>query len=201
MITDQYVYTSPPYNGSYSNCIAAIIRDASFTCNTRDLYSAYPEKSHMMRYGFPIDLFARHAADLIALFSNSHAEAVELLVENKIPGGKLVAKYYANLLINTRVAQAYQTFFASFAISGGDPNTLEMPTVDGGDAPKWPVADGNGDELKNVLTVQMPSGQPGFVLGPDDQNKKKACAFWTKIAGEVEAATKNSAGLKYNEDL
>ncbi|KAK1983798.1 Alpha/Beta hydrolase protein [Colletotrichum cereale] len=182
-IAAQYPCTAPPYNGDYRQCIATVIRDASFTCNTRDLYSAYPDIAYMIRYGFPINTYARHAADLVALFANNHAEAVEILEKNKVPAAKL----YANLLINTRVAQAYQTYFASFALSGGDPNTLEMPHVSRVNPPTWPVADGSsGDQLRNVLTVQAPSGQPAFVLDQaDDQNARKACDFWTEIAKEI----------------
>lgn len=201
LIPNQYVCTSPPYSGDYKKCIAAIIQDASFTCNTRDLYSGYPDKSHTMRYGFPFDLWAYHAANLVALFSNNKAEVGGLLLKYRIPGGNTTAKFYANLLVGSKVAQAYQTFFASFAISGGDPNTLKMPTVDGGNPPKWPIANGDGDELKNVLTIQVPSGQPGFVLGPDNQNAKKTCAFWTRIAGEVEAAAEQSARDNRNDEL
>lgn len=201
LISDQYVCTSPPYSGGYRKCIAAIIQNASFTCNTRDLYSGYPDKSHMMRYGFPFDLWVYHAADLVALFSNNKAEAAGLLLKYKIPGGNTTAKLYANLLVGSKVAQAYKTFFASFVISGGDPNTLKMPTDNGGNPPKWSIANGDGDELKNVLTVQVPSGQPGFVLGPDNQKAKKTRAFWTRIVGEVEAAAEQSVRDNRNDEL
>ncbi|KAK1465073.1 hypothetical protein CMEL01_12428 [Colletotrichum melonis] len=187
-ITAQYPCAQSPYNGDYRLCIATVIRDASFVCNTRDLYSAYPSIARMMRYGFPIGQLARHAADLVALFSNNLEEAKDILKKNKVP----LAAQYASLLVDTHVAQAYQTYFASFALSGGDPNTLPMPHVPKGDPPKWPVADGNsGDQLENVLTVYAPSGQPAFLLDQsDDQNTKKACGFWTEIAQQVVAAQK-----------
>lgn len=198
-IAAQYPCTAPPYNGDYRLCIATVIRDASFTCNTRDLYSAYPDVAHMMQYGFPIAYYARHAADLVALFANNHEEAVDILKKNHVP----FAGAYANLLINTRVALAYQTYFASFALSGGDPNTLEMPQVPNGNPPTWPVADGSsGDELRNVLTVQAPSGQPAFVLDQaDDDNSKKACSFWTEIAEEVVATQKATDVVEDDEKL
>ncbi|SPJ81876.1 uncharacterized protein FTOL_09281 [Fusarium torulosum] len=147
------------FGGDYTACIATTIRDASFTCNTRDLYSAYPTVSYMMRYSFPLERFAYHATDLVALFSNSIDQAVQLL------GKKLPApldKMYANSLINTGVAAAYQTYFAALALF-----------------------DGSGDLLTDVLTVQIPSGQEAFVLTSDDQNGKERCAFWTKLAEDI----------------
>ncbi|KAK2039642.1 alpha/beta-hydrolase [Colletotrichum somersetense] len=185
-IAAKYTCTAPPFNGDYRRCIATVISDASFVCNTRDLYSAYPNKAHMMRYGFPTAEHARHAADLVALFSNNHAEAVELLKKNNVPTS--FAKAYANSLINTNVAKAYQTYFASFALTGGDPNTLDMPKVRNGPLPKWPVANGSGDALTNVLTVQSPWKifQAPFVLDQaDNQATRMACGFWTEIAEEI----------------
>lgn len=183
-ITAQYDCTEPPYNEDYQLCIATVIRDSIFTCNTRDLYSAYPDVSYMMRYGFPNATLARHAADLIALFANNDEEVVEIL-GNQVPPED--AAKYAWFLIDTNVSLAYQTYFASFALSGGDPNTLDMPQIDDWDPPAWPVANGSsGDELTNVLTVQLPLGQFPFVLEQaDDNNSKTACDFWTKIAGKV----------------
>ncbi|KAH6689182.1 Alpha/Beta hydrolase protein [Plectosphaerella plurivora] len=193
-ITSQYPCDAPPYGGNYKRCLGSIIQDASFTCNTRDLYSAYPDKAYMMRYGYPLPYYARHASDLVSLFSNTHSEVMELLAKNGFTGE--VANLYSNGLSNTGSAKAYQSYFASFALSGGDPNTLEMPEMDYGNPPKWPVADGSGDQLKNVLTVQWNSNQPGYVLDvPDDQNSKKVCAFWTKIAEEVVGAQKETKRL------
>lgn len=189
-IAAQYNCTEPPYNEDYHLCIATVIRDSSFTCNTRDLYSAYPDVAHMMRYGFPNATLARHASDLVALFANNDEEAVEILEKSSVSPED--AALYAEGLIDTKVSLAYQTYFASFALSGGDPNTLEMPQIDNWTPPTWPVANGSsGDELTNVLTVQVPLvplGKFPFVLDQaDDNNSKKACDFWTKIARKVVA--------------
>ncbi|RMJ08465.1 hypothetical protein CDV36_011919 [Fusarium kuroshium] len=178
-IAQQYNCTQL-FDGDYTLCIATVIRDASFTCNTRDLYSAYPSKSYMMRYGYPIPEYAYHASDLIPLFANSFDEAVDLLSKSL---GEL-ANLYARPLIKTNLAAAYQTYFASFA-AFGDPNGLSLPLVADKQPPKWPAADGSGDELANVLTVQIPSGQEGFVLASDDQNGKERCRFWTTLAKEI----------------
>lgn len=141
----------------------------------------------MMRYGFPNAEFARHAADLVALFANNDEEAVELLENSHVSHEN--ATLYAEYLIDKKVSLAYQTYFASFALSGGDPNTLEMPQIEDWKPPTWPVANGSsGDELTNVLTVQVPFGhlQRPFVLDQtDDNNSKTACEFWTKIAWKV----------------
>ncbi|KAJ3457968.1 hypothetical protein MRS44_012077 [Fusarium solani] len=179
-IAQQYNCTKL-FGGDYTLCIATVIRDASFTCNTRDLYSAYPSESHMMRYGYPFPNYAYHASDLIPLFANSFDEAVGLLSKSL---GDFLANLYARPLINTNLAAAYQTYFASFAASG-DPNGLSLPLVAGQQPPKWPIVDGSGDELANVLTVQIPSGQAAFVLASDDQNGKERCSFWTTLAKEI----------------
>jgi carboxylesterase type B len=179
-IAQQYNCTEL-FAGDYTACIAITIRDASFTCNTRDLYSAYPDVSYMMQYGFPLEKFAYHATDLVALFANSIDQAVELLVKKLEPW---LAKLYAKPLINTGLAAAYQTYFAALALAG-DPNALDLPPVAGAQPPKWLVADGSGDLLTNVLTVQLPSGQPAFVLGADNQNGKTRCEFWIKLAESI----------------
>ncbi|KAF4500720.1 Cholinesterase [Fusarium agapanthi] len=58
------------YGGNYNKFFRHIIRDASFTCNTRDLIYAYPQQACAMNYGFPKDSHAFHATDLIPLFGN-----------------------------------------------------------------------------------------------------------------------------------
>ncbi|KAI8714867.1 COesterase domain-containing protein [Fusarium sp. LHS14.1] len=125
-ITEQYNCTKL-FHGNYSLCITTTIRDAAFTCNTRDLYSAYPSKSHMIQYGFPSPELANHATDLLPLFANSYDEVVNMLAPSL---GELKALAYAWLLVETNLSTAYQTYFASFAASG-DPNGLSLPLVAG----------------------------------------------------------------------
>ncbi|OHF03193.1 hypothetical protein CORC01_01577 [Colletotrichum orchidophilum] len=186
-IAAQYPCTKYPYDGDYRLCIATVIRDASFTCNTRDLYSAYPSKSHMLRYGFPTAYYARHASDLVPLFSNDFIEAKAILEKNSV--STVEAWGYALLRTKSDLAEAYQRYFASFALSGGNPNTLSMSKVWGWEPPTWTVADGNGDELSNVLSVGPPDlVSSALALDADDQNTKSACGFWTEIAKEVVAA-------------
>ena len=192
-ITQQYD-CEKDFGGDYRACIAEVIRDASFTCNTRDLFNAYPDKSHMMRYGFPISKKAYHASDLLALFSNTHAEVVQLLNST----------LYADELINTNVSTAFQTYFASFALSG-DPNSLPLPPVTYGHAPEWPVADGTGDNLTNVLQVKawIPFLHPKpFTLDtPDDQNSNTTCNFWTNIAKEILSSQNLGERVFINNEL
>lgn len=192
-IAAQYPCTEDPYDGDYRLCIATVIRDASFTCNTRDLYSAFPSKSHMLRYGFPTASLARHASDLVPLFSNHRTEAEAILEKNNVSAFE--ANAYSFLVIDSKLAEAYQTYFASFALSGGNPNALSMRRVWFSEPPAWTVADGSGDELTNVLTIGAPEVLfSAFTVDvPDDQNTKSACGFWTEIAKEVVEAT-NVAG-------
>ncbi|ETS78420.1 hypothetical protein PFICI_10482 [Pestalotiopsis fici W106-1] len=175
------------FQGNYRDCVATVIRDASFTCNTRDLFTAFPNQTHAMSYGFPFSRYARHASDLVPLFVNNQSEAVELL--KKVASlSDCLAEEYANSLVNTNVSKAYQTYFASFALSSGDPNTLPQPQLPNSPAPKWTVANGSLDSLTNVLNVQIPFTQPAFVVDrPDYQNTKSACVFWTNLAQEIVA--------------
>ncbi|KAF4826690.1 Secreted lipase [Colletotrichum tropicale] len=154
-----------PYDGDYRLCITTVIRDASFTCNTRDLYSAYPNISHMMRYGFPTASLARHASDLVPLFSNYYSEAKAVLEKNNV--STLEADAYAFLLVDSDLAEAYQTYFASFALSGGNPNTLMMRRCQRFFRPP--------EVAYSAFTLNV----------PDDQNTKSACGFWTEIAKEI----------------
>ena len=182
-IAAQYDCTGPPWNGDWHACIGPVIRDIGFTCHTRDLYSAYPTVSHMIRYGFLNAELAFHGVDLMALFANNLQE-VEKMLEEVGLDNQTQRDYYARSLVNTNVSRAYQTYFASFALSGGNPNTLDMPLVQNERPPEWPVAV-DGEELQNVLRVQAPYDQPGFLLESDDQNSQSACAFWTEIAREI----------------
>lgn len=185
------------FGGDFTACIAAIIRDASFTCNTRDLLSAFPSKTYMMRYGFLIPSKAFHASDLLPLFSNSYDEMVRLLQNNGLKSW--VGAAYSWLLFKN-IATVYQTYFASFAAHSGDPNGLQQPKNNGIAAPMWPLADGSGENVTKVLTVQHPSGQDPFVLDqPDDQNQLSTCRFWNKLAQDLDSASGSHGVYGYEE--
>ena len=76
-IKAQYPAQGPPYYGDQRGRIADVIRDSSFTCNTRWLYDAYNSigaGTYMLQYDF-LDYFleqhyndAIHASDLLPLF-------------------------------------------------------------------------------------------------------------------------------------
>ncbi|CAH0058551.1 unnamed protein product [Clonostachys solani] len=199
-IRTQYNCRDKDYKGNWNRCIGVVIRDASFTCNTRDLFSAYSGKSYMLRYAFPLKEAAVHASDLIALFANTKAEAKTLLLKSTDQINEFFAGIYADRLVNSGISEAYQTYLASFAISG-DPNTLGHPGVFGVPSPTWPKADGSGDNATDVLSVQMPSGQAAFTLITDDQNTKPACAFWTNLAQEIILAQGKSTGGVGRDEL
>ncbi|KAI0543476.1 alpha/beta-hydrolase [Xylaria curta] len=172
------------FAGDYRACMNAMIRDLAFTCNTRDLIAAYPSKTHAMMYGFPIARLARHATDLVALFGNSFDEVKDLV--NLVVMNETLASVFADLLVNTNVMKAYQTYFASFALSSGDPNMLPRPKLSRGIAPDWPIADGSEDALRNVLTVLAPGVTDPFLLSkPDNQNTESSCKFWTNLAKDI----------------
>ncbi|KXJ86065.1 carboxylesterase family protein [Microdochium bolleyi] len=170
--------------GNWNACIETIIRDASFTCNTRNLYDAYPGKTHMMRYAFPTRELAHHGSDLAPLFTNNATEAEDMLIKNGMSEGN--ATLYASFLYFNKIPRAYQTYFASFALTGGDPNALRQP----GRAPHWPIANGDDEFMKDVMSVRVANvWESGFVTDVGDlQNSKSTCAFWTDIAGQIMGA-------------
>lgn len=199
-IRTRYDCKNDYYDNNWKRCIGEVIRDASFTCNTRDLFSAYSSKSYMLRYAFPLKEVAVHASDLIALFANSKAEAQTLLLKSTDQLNEFWAGIYADRLVNSGIAEAYQTYLASFAISG-DPNTLGHPGVYGVPSPTWSKADGSGDDVKDVLSVQMPSGQAAFTFITDEQNTKPTCDFWTNLAKEITSAQGKIPGTAGRDEL
>lgn len=139
----------------------------------------------MMEYAYPLPALAVHASDLIPLFMNSKDEALKLLELFGTTGFE--AQIYVDML-TTLVTPRYQNYFASFALSG-DPNALPFsPPL------TWPVADGSGDKLSNIMRVQAPLGQQPFVLGSDDENSKSKCDFWTNIAKSIVSGAGRTSG-------
>lgn len=162
------------FNSDFTDCISTVIRDASFTCNTRDLFESFPKKSYMMEYAFPLPGYAYHASDLIPLFMNNRHEAEALLRKSGLD--ETLAGIYAGSL-EDKVIQAFQEYFASFSIAG-NPNNLTAS------APfEWPVANGDGDQLSDVMRVKWDiSKDKIFELITDNQNAKSTCSFWKGIA-------------------
>ncbi|KAI1497689.1 Alpha/Beta hydrolase protein [Biscogniauxia marginata] len=163
------------YHGDYVACITDVIRDSSLTCNTRDLFNAYPNISYMMEHAFPYVRIAFHARDLVTLFINNKSEAKKLFINAKVP---LVSGLLAGWLVDDGISSTYQNYFASFALSG-NPNE-RVPRS----APFWPHANGSGDQLSNVMQVRHSDKDP-FVCITDDQNSNDTCSFWTDLAASI----------------
>ncbi|KAI8679046.1 COesterase domain-containing protein [Fusarium keratoplasticum] len=160
------------YKGDYNLCLRHVIRDASFTCNTRDLLDSYPQQAYAMNYGFPNDALAVHATDLVPLFANVDiwGQIAAMFVKGfnyTIPA----AAEWGRQLRST-VIKPYLRYFSSFARYG---NT--NGTGDGG----WPVVNGSGQLFSNVM---KPSAK-GWKLVEDGQNSKDTCAFWHSIAQDI----------------
>lgn len=187
--------------GDWNKCASTIIRDSTFTCNTRFLHQAYPDITHMMRYVFPLIDLASHGSDMAPLFTNTVAEAKVMLSKNGL--NETQAGQYAQFLYFHKIPLAYKTYFASFAAKGGDPNVLAQP----GQAPSWPIAsDSDAGLMQNVMTVRMASfTESAFVTDVTDrQNAKSTCDFWTGIAGEVMGAPpqqESSSAQSEDEEL
>ncbi|KAF4439799.1 carboxylesterase family [Fusarium acutatum] len=118
------------YDGNYNKCLRHIIRDASFTCNTRDLIDAYPRQADAMNYGFLNDSHALHATDLIPLFGNvDFLGQITAMFENGFDYAHDEAKELASTL-KSKVIKTYLECLSSFAVYGNNNST-------GNDG--WPV--------------------------------------------------------------
>ncbi|KAI1806534.1 alpha/beta-hydrolase [Daldinia bambusicola] len=173
------------YDGDFYACLSTIVRESSFTCNTRDLFEAYPAVSYMMKYSFPTSSLAFHASDLYPLFTESAEEVIAALSDSIGEGN---ATLYAKLLYGLEIPQVYKNYFASFALTG-DPNEgLLSPNK------QWLVADGSSELLSNVMEVSFDIFG-AFSLATDDQNSKSSCSFWTEIAKELSEGLEGHGGM------
>ncbi|KAF4951364.1 hypothetical protein FGADI_7562 [Fusarium gaditjirri] len=163
------------FKGNYSLCLRHIIRDASFTCNTRDLLDAYPKQAYAMNYGFPNDDLAYHASDLIPLFANAKIFGqIAVMIKAILKCSLWDANIWAGKL-RDMVRVRYLGYFASFALHGSTDN-------DGKGDAGWPVVDGSGELFSNV----MKPSDGGWKLGQDKQNSKEDCGFWRTIARDLQ---------------
>ncbi|KAK3390106.1 carboxylesterase family protein [Podospora didyma] len=174
-------YTKPcdsTYPG-WKTCLNHIIRDSSFTCNTRWLHDAYPKANRwMMAYNFPNPVEAVHAFDLVPLYMNTFQDAFNLIRRNapKLIPDSTVSSIASG--VSNVVMQTYQAYAGSFGVSG-DPNPVKLPA-----AAAWPTAQA-GTAYGNVMGV---SNANGWALGPDTKNTEGICQFWNGIATQVMAA-------------
>lgn len=176
-VLKQYPADGSPYRGNARKRTEAVIRDLSFTCNTRVLYDAYHNnaKTYMMQYNVgSAEGLAFHAADLIPLFWNGEFDFLSILKKllPKVP--EIVLR---GLLIIVRFeAPRYQSYFTSHAING-DPNSNSKP--------HWKPAQNDSNYVKQVMEVT------GNLLGffnpkfTDVINTNKACDFWKQAASNI----------------
>lgn len=169
-----------------------VIRDSSFTCNTRQLFNAYNGigvKNWAIYYGF-LGLFGKaiHAADLIPTFVNHDTDVQALLAKCETKISTEITTRIAGDYIHNKLAPAYQAYLISHAIHG-DPNGDESAnTTD--EALYWPPAvthtADQSNKLWSVLKVKnwQPFGNP-FRIGSDSVNTRINCDFWDDIAEEI----------------
>ncbi|KAI9814164.1 MAG: hypothetical protein M1832_005975 [Thelocarpon impressellum] len=139
--------------------VKALVRDVSFTCNTRYVATAYSDRAYNMQYSVTPGW---HATDLLPTFYNTNVN-VEIL-------GQDVA--FPLIPIFGGFSAAYQSYLTSHARTG-DPNSNRLrfnlpPTI------RWPKADVSGEKVKNVLQA----GNLGFNLIDDEQTLRQTCDFW-----------------------
>ena len=191
-------YSADVYSGDQKKRTSTVIRDSSFTCNTRQLFNAYNArgvKVYAIYYNFlAIAGMNFHAADLIPTFVNKDSDVSAILgkcesdILKRFAIGK-VAGYVANTL-----APAYQKLLIAHAIHG-DPNMAALNMTDklnGTDGrlvwtPARTKSDDRGDKLRDVLGVDnIPWGDP-FHMREDEINTRSSCDFWDSIAEEIMA--------------
>ena len=189
-ILKKYDCHKSPYNGNYRLCVSTLIRDSTFTCNTRNLYDAYQGKAYVMQYSFPaggpLNLpEALHGTDLIPTFANSDTNLVTLL---KLFGSLTPkeAKEAAHLIRGLKLN--YQKYLASYGVYG-NPNTAK-----GFGALRWDFAEGTGDKIQKVLKTRfaLPSAHPYFEITEDAMNAKSSCDFWDDVAKNISSIMKRT---------
>jgi acetylcholinesterase len=169
-----------PYYGDPRARVAALICDASFTCNTRLLYEAYKNRSiglYMMQYDFLESFnYALHASDLLPTFWNRDMNTTALFEKLlHLPPDR--AKAAADVFDNLGYAPEYQSYFASHALSG-NPNSARSRRT-----PPWPNATDNGDMVTNVIETSFSLFHHFFNGESTDLvNTRASCDFWTRLA-------------------
>jgi hypothetical protein len=176
-VSKQYDCTAYPYYGDYRLCVSMLIRDSTFTCNTRNLYFAYYGSTYMMQYSFPAphSAPALHASDLVPEFINSNTDIEALLkflnVSDAWEGSELLGEFHDN----------YKKYLASFAVYGNP--FIGRPRNE----PVWRLAYGDGNEIRDVMEVRFKAlaEYPFFDTITDTINTGSSCDFWTKTAQKI----------------
>ncbi|KAI4161617.1 MAG: hypothetical protein LQ342_004758 [Letrouitia transgressa] len=177
----------------------AVIRDGSFTCNTRQLFDAYRATStstYMLYYNinyeyWGIQIFPPvHAIDLLPLFRNPEIDYEAFLIDLVKQLGKWdwrfkyvapkAAKFYAEF------APKYQSYLVAHAIFG-DPNLGSFKGF------PWPTATytASSTSVSGVQQATVPT--PSFHIVADEINTSANCDFWAKIAAQIDPVGNDKA--------
>ena len=193
-IKQRYDCQKAPCNGNPKLCAGLLIRDSTFTCNTRQLYDAYKGKAYMMQYSFPAPYSdeAQHATDLLPTFVHKYTNISALLEKFVKPPPfflELTASYIRHM------HDQYVKYLGSYAM-WGNPNTArEWGT------PVWSFATDSGNLVQQVMKVKLgtlgpiPSG-PYFEAISDSINTQQSCQFWTDAAVKVSGISKETVASK-----
>ena len=186
-VRQQYNCTKNPYNGDYRLCVSTLIRDSTFTCNTRQLYDAYKGKAYMMQYSFPApyNAPALHATDLVPTFinSNTNVKALLLFLSPKLKNPSIAAKIMAAL------HERYQKYLSSYA-AYGNPNKGKYSGT-----PDWYFATDDGEQVQHVLEARYKPLEQFFSTISDSTNTKTSCSFWTQVAKSISKIMSDEAAL------
>ena len=172
------------------NRVGTLIRDASFTCNTRQLFDAYNGKisTWMMNYHFLAKYGAAiHASDLLPTFCNDNLNVADLL--HKCANISELKALAIGPYIRKTFAPDYQSYLKSHAIYN-DPNT---GAIAGAKKVHWPLATtsaaDNHDHVMNVMQPYYPdfpvTNPPFKILAQDPNNTATSCGFWNDIATQI----------------
>ncbi|KAM0343766.1 hypothetical protein ACHAPU_008193 [Fusarium lateritium] len=180
------------YGGDYNLCLRYVIRDSSFTCNTRDLVDAFSGQAYAMNYAYPTDDLAYHGSDLIPLFMNSDVQTKPLLK------GVGMSSYLDRVKwapgIDNKVQPEFLRYLSSFAVNGSLEGT------------GWPVAVTGENKLSNVMKVNATKPWPWqtdvhWTLVEDEQNSRDTCSFWHEIAEGIMEKMKKGSEEDIDVDL
>ncbi|KAJ3537216.1 hypothetical protein NM208_g6408 [Fusarium decemcellulare] len=147
------------YKGGYNIYLRHVIRDTSFTCNTRDALDSYPQQAYVMSCGFPNDDLPYHTTVLVPLIQIPFVGGEQM-------GTAPAPEDYTDL--------RYLEYLSSFAHYG-------HTNTNGAGSRGWPVVNGSGPLFSHV----MKHSPDGWDLVEDDQNSKDACSFCHSIVQDI----------------
>jgi hypothetical protein len=183
-------YPSSAYSGDQQQRVGAVIRDSTFTCNTRfayDAYAATPAKVYVMAYDLPTETSAHHASDLLPMFWYSRLAVKPFLQQYLCFSLTAAVEAAAAMLLR---ATHYQQYFASFAVFG-DPSDAKADISGTAWAPATTDAPPHDDALQNVLSFGLLVSKADYT---DDVNTHSICNFWVDVANKVTEEIRKDRG-------